>query len=154
MASLKSDKTFDEASQTAERFMSLIPVDCIIAGSLRRKSPVVGDIDVVSVGCFPQYVDGAEFISGGDTLRTYLFEDTQINVMVADPEHLGATLLYATGLGKWAMLIRLKAKRKGYKLNRYGLFNRETGDLIASKTEADIFTALGKRFVIPQDRSR
>jgi DNA polymerase (family 10) len=152
MASLKSDKTFDEAYSTAKRFMSLLPVDSIIAGSLRRKEPIVGDIDIVSVGLFSKYVEGATFISGGDTLRTYLFEDTQVNVMIAKPEYLGATLLYATGSGKWGLILRAKAKRKGYKLNRYGLFVRDTGELVASHTEAEIFNALDKSFVYAESR--
>ena len=153
MPSLKSDKTFEEASSTAGRFIRNLPVESIIAGSLRRKKRIVGDIDIVSVGCFPRDVEGAEFISGGDILRTYLFEGTQINVMVAEQEYLGATLLYATGSGRWALLIRMKAKRKGWKLNRYGLFDRETNHLIASRTESDIFDALGKTFVPPEERS-
>ena len=152
MASLKSDKSFDEASSTAERFMSILPVESVIAGSIRRKKPIVGDIDIVSVGLFPKKIDSAEFISGGDTLRTYLFEDTQINVMISNPGYYGATLLYATGSGEWGRLLRCKAKYMGYKLSRYGLFDRETGELIASKTEKDIFDSLEKDFVNPEDR--
>ena len=153
MPSLKSDKLFEDAYSTAKKFMKLLPVESIIAGSLRRKEPIVGDIDIVSVGCFPQNVDGAKFISGRDILRTYLFEDTQINVMIAKPEYLGATLLYATGSGKWGFLLRLRAKRKGFKLNRYGLFDRKTNYLIASKTERDIFRELGNDFVPPGERA-
>ena len=153
MPSLKSDKTFDAASQTAKRFMKLLPVKSIVAGSLRRRNDVVGDIDIVSVGCFPLPVEGAEFVSGGDTLRTYLFEDTQINVMIAEPEYLGATLLYATGSGMWAVRLRVKAKKKGFKLNRYGLFERDTGKLVCSGTEQEIFSALGKNFVQPERRA-
>ena len=154
MGSLKSDKTFDEASATAQRFMRLLPVESIVAGSLRRKAEVVGDVDIVSIGCFPMRVEGATFISGRNILRTYMFEDTQINVMIAAPDYLGATLLYATGSGKWGFLLRLKAKRKGFKLNRYGLFKRDTDQLIASTTEQDIFDALEKRFVPPENRVR
>jgi len=152
MPSLKSDSTFDKASATAERFIKLLPVEGMIAGSLRRKSPVVGDIDIVSVGCFPKMLDGVEFISGGDTMRTYLFEGTQINVMISKPEYLGATLLYATGSGGWGTMVRVKAKRKGFKLNRYGLWDVKTNNLVAAKTEMDIFKALDKRFVEPESR--
>ena len=152
MASLKSDKNLGPAVETAARFIDLIPVRCIVAGSIRRRKPVVGDIDIVSAGCFPRHVDGAEFISGQDTLRTYLFEDTQINVMIAQPEYFGATLLYATGSGKWGWLLRARAKKKGYKLNRYGLWDRDSGILVASRTEREIFNALGKNFVSPECR--
>ena len=152
MPSLKSDQPLAQAREIAERFIALLPVECQIAGSIRREKPEVGDIDVVSVGVFPAEVSGAEFISGKDVMRTYLFEDTQVNVMVAQPGAVGAMLLYATGSGGFGAMLRVKAKRKGFKLNRYGLFNRETGALVAAESEQAIFTALGKRYYPPTER--
>ncbi len=152
MPSMKADQPLQAAQEIAERFMALVPVECQIAGSIRREKPEVGDIDVVSEGSFPREVEGAEFVSGKDVMRTYRFEGTQINVMIAQPGAVGAMLLYATGSGGFGAMLRVKAKRKGMKLNRYGLFDRETGRLIAAESEEAIFTAMDKRFYQPTER--
>ena len=152
MPSYKEDQPLADARDIAERFIALLPVKCRIAGSIRREKEQVGDIDLVSIGTFPREVPGAEFVSGKDVLRTYLFEGTQVNVMIAQPGAVGAMLLYATGSGGFGAMLRVKAKRRGFKLNRYGLFERDTGALVAAKTERDIFTALDKRFYHPTER--
>ena len=45
-------------------FQQLLPVESHIAGSIRRCSEEVGDIDIVAVGTFPKLLDGAEYKSG------------------------------------------------------------------------------------------
>ncbi len=152
MPSLKSKQPLAKASEIADRFIALVPAECHIAGSIRRGKAEVGDIDIVSVGSFTPSVPGAEFISGKEVLRTYLFEGTQVNVMIAQPGAVGAMLLYATGSGGFGTMLRVKAKKAGFKLNRYGLFDRETGKLIAAESEQEIFTALGKRYYHPTER--
>jgi DNA polymerase (family 10) len=61
-------------------------------------------------------------------------------------------VLYATGSGGFGAMLRVKAKRRGFKLNRYGLFDRDSGKLVAAATERAIFTALDKRFYHPTER--
>ena len=41
----------------------------------------------------------------------------------------------------------LSSIKKGYKLSEYGLFNRKTGELVAAKTEKEIFKKLGVPYV-------
>jgi DNA polymerase (family 10) len=151
--SYKQPMTISDAVVLAEEFADLIPVDVIVAGSIRREEPIVGDIDVVSVGCFPLEVEGAELMSGGDRMRTYIYKGAQVNVMVSDEGAVGAMLLYATGSGKFGMSIRAQAKAKGFKLNRYGLHDRETDELVACGTEEEIFDAIGMPFFSPVERS-
>ena len=80
--------------------------------------------------------------------------DVQVNLMRADPGELGGTLLYATGPGGWNAMMRVKAKRRGLKLNRYGLFEVESGEKVAGKTEKSIFKAMGKAFKAPWERGK
>jgi DNA polymerase (family 10) len=154
MPSYKKAMTARRAFLLAKQFIHELPVDAIIAGSLRRGEDEVGDIDIVSIGTFPTEVEGAEFVSGKNVMRTYLFHGVQINVMIAHPDAVGAMLLYATGSGSFGAMLRVKAKRKGFKLNRYGLFDRETDELVAADSEAAIFEALDKRYYEPHERVR
>uniref|UniRef100_A0A7V5XH00 DNA polymerase beta thumb domain-containing protein n=1 Tax=Thermodesulfobacterium geofontis TaxID=1295609 RepID=A0A7V5XH00_9BACT len=54
--------------------------------------------------------------------------------------------LYLIGSGKFNVWLRGIAKRKNFLLNQYGLFNRDTGELIITK-EKEIFEILGVRFI-------
>jgi len=144
----------------------------ILAGSMRRhlsrgrRFPTVGDLDFVLVAPsfqgLRQSVPGLKTVSGGDRMRTYRFTspvygktwDMQVNVMRADPEELGATLMYATGPGGWNALMRTKAKRMGLKLNRYGLFETRTGHKVAGETEKGIFDEMGKAWKYPWERGK
>ena len=83
--------------------------------------------------------------------RTY---DVQVNLMRADPDELGASLLYATGPGGWNAMMRVKAKRIGLKLNRYGLFETRTGHKVAGSTEKSIFDEMGKAYKKPRERGK
>ena len=153
VASLKKKQSREHAEPLALEFMTRVPTETILAGSLRRGAVEVGDIDLVAVGLFPKEIEGATFISGGDVMRTYLYKGTQVNVMIAKPDAVGAMLLYATGSGGFGSMLRVKAARRNQKLNRYGLFDRDTGELIAATSEEEIFAAMGKRFYPPGERS-
>ncbi|KAJ7735899.1 hypothetical protein B0H16DRAFT_124593 [Mycena metata] len=78
----------------------------------------------------------------------------------------GAALLYYTGDDIFNRSMRLKANRLGYSLNQKGLFagvvrdprNRtvktNTGNIVASETEEEIFRMLGVPFQLPHQRVR
>jgi DNA polymerase (family 10) len=48
--------------------------------------------------------------------------------------------------------VRQVAKRKKFKLNEYGLFDRDTDVKVAGDTEESIFEALGWKFKEPTER--
>ena len=80
--------------------------------------------------------------------------EMQVNLMRADPAEMGATLMYATGPGGWNAMMRTKAKRMGMKLNRYGLWDVETGKHIAGRTEQSIYDAMDKTYKDPWERGK
>ena len=59
--------------------------------------------------------------------------------------------LFLTGSQKFNIIVRGEAKRQGYKLNQYGLWQGD--ERIAGKSEEQIFDALGLKYVRPIDRS-
>jgi hypothetical protein len=80
--------------------------------------------------------------------------EMQVNLMRADPAEMGATLMYATGPGGWNAMMRTKARRMGMKLNRYGLWDVETGKHIAGRTEQSIYDAMDKTYKDPWERGK
>ena len=57
-----------------------------------------------------------------------------------------------TGPAKYNILMRMIAKKKGFRLNEYGLYDRESGDYVAGDTERSIFEALGMEYKAPTER--
>lgn len=73
----------------------------------------------------------------------------RIDIVVVPFDELGSSLLQWTGNDLFNRRLRYLAKTKGMKLNQHGLFEIEpdgSSRNIASKTEMDIFIALGKIF--------
>ena len=129
-----------------------------IAGSIRQGKEMVGDVDVVVI---PK-IHPAEFLEKCKTIIEYeyggqkkifgMFMGRPINIFVTNEESYGACMYQMTGPMKYNLRMRMCAKRKGFKLNEYGLYNRESGAYVAGKTENDIFTAMGLTYRTPEQR--
>lgn len=134
---------------------SFLPEKTQVAGSLRRDEPKVKDIDLVTVLPMDELrkrlaEKGLKPLSSGQSNLTVKYQGQQVNVYHADPDHFGATLMYASGPRGANIHNRALAKAKGWRLNQYGLFD-ESGKLIASD-EHGIYQALGKTWRKPQHR--
>ena len=76
-----------------------------------------------------------------------------VDLYATTPEERGAMMLFATGSKEFNIQMRSAAKKKGLKLNQYGLFCQKTGRKVCSaRTEKDIFGWLGMEFVPPNKR--
>jgi DNA polymerase (family 10) len=73
----------------------------------------------------------------------------QVDLRVIDPAVWGAAMIYFTGSKAHNVRIREMAVRKGLKLSEYGLFEAESGTLIASETEDVVYERLGLPFIPP-----
>ena len=66
---------------------------------------------------------------------------------------MGAMILFATGSGDFNIRMRSIAKHKGWKLNRYGLYDRITEEVILeSPNEKDFFDKIGAGWIEPKNR--
>jgi len=127
-----------------------------IVGSIRRKEKNPVDIDIVLIPKNRERLEDflkkkGKFIQGGEKKSRWRIEGVNVELYYTTTESFGATLLaysskFGAGIG-----LRLVAKRKGYKLNQYGLFDRR-GKQIAGKTETEIYHALGREWKIPENR--
>jgi DNA polymerase (family X) len=94
--------------------------------------------------------DTAEVIARGEaktSIRTT--RGLQVDLRVVPLDSWGAALQYFTGSQAHNVRVREIAVRKKLKLSEYGLFDTETGALIVSRTEEDVYARLGLAWVPP-----
>jgi DNA polymerase (family 10) len=140
-------------------------IDAIaIAGSLRRYRETIGDIDllVASVAAGPvmdaliRAPSVERVLAHGETKTSVIVaRGLQIDLRVVPPDSWGAALLYFTGSKEHNVRLRGHALKKKLLLNEYGLYRvgaEARGQEIASRTEEEIYTALGMEPIPPELR--
>src|SRR3954447_12577347 len=131
---------------------------CEFAGSLRRSKETIGDVDILAtaedsgplMAAFAGLPLVAEVIAQGEkktSIRTV--KGLQVDLRVVPPESWGAALQYFTGAKAHNVRTREIAVRAGLKLSEYGLFEVESGDLVVSATEEEVYERLGLPWVPP-----
>lgn len=94
-----------------------------------------------------------QVVSQGTTRSTIVIGPTfQIDLRVVEPDSFGAALQYLTGSVDHNVKLRTLAIKQGYKLNEYGLYNRDTDQKVAGRTEEEIYAALGLPWIEPELR--
>ena len=130
------------------------------AGSLRRRKPTVGDIDILAASDEPErVVDSfvhlplvAEVQAMGDTKATVILENgLQIDLRVLPESHYGSLLQYFTGSKEHNVQLRELALKQGLSLSEYG-FTRPDGTIIACPEEEEVYRTLGLAWVPPELR--
>ncbi len=126
-----------------------------IAGSIRRKEKNPVDIDIIlipknRIKLEELMKQKGRFIQGGEKKSRWRIEGVNLELYYTTEEEWGAMLLaYSSRFGA-SIGLRVIAKRKGMKLNQYGLF--KDGKRIAGKTEKEIYHALGREWKSPEKR--
>lgn len=161
--------TLAAAQKTAEKVRRAIlqiktVSDAVVAGSIRRKKETIGDIDIICITTAANQKKTAKAISqlpliqkiiaAGNTKLSFIITDheLQVDVRIVNEEEAGAALLYFTGSKEHNIQLRTLARNKGWKINEYGVFDETTGKCLAGKTEEEIYSLLGYRFIQPEDR--
>jgi DNA polymerase/3'-5' exonuclease PolX len=73
-----------------------------------------------------------------------------VDVVFTDDEHYPAALMHYTGSKLFNIHMTMHCAKLGIKLNEYGLW--KNGKRIPSKSEADMFAAVGMKHVLPTQR--
>ncbi|OIK03801.1 DNA polymerase/3'-5' exonuclease PolX [Streptomyces monashensis] len=131
---------------------------CAYAGSLRRMRETVGDLDVLVaakrsepfMAALCDVPATAEVIARGTkktSVRTA--KGLQVDLRVVPPESWGAALQYFTGSKAHNIRTRTIAVHQGLKLSEYGLFDAESGESLASRTEEEVYARLGLPWIPP-----
>ena len=133
------------------------------AGSLRRRKETIGDIDILTASTSPKVViktftnlDEVReiLVKGGTKSSIRLNDGTQVDLRVVKPNSFGAALVYFTGSKSHNIKIRDLAKRKGLKVNEYGVFKvgGNKRESLIGKTEEEIYESLGLSWIPPELR--
>jgi DNA polymerase (family 10) len=132
-----------------------------VGGSLRRGKDTVGDIDIL-VGddnplevmeVFASYPLVQAILMKGPTKSSVVLKSgIQVDIRVVETRSWGAALVYFTGSKDHNVAIRSIGVQLGLKLNEYGVFERDSGKMIAGATEEDVYRALGLRWIPPEIR--
>ena len=131
-------------------------------GSLRRFSETIGDVDIIAVNSGDPDIVMERFTGmpivrevvayGGRKSAIISSSGLQIDLRVVEPAQFGAASLYFTGSKAHNIVLRQMAIDRGWTLNEYALSDAETGEIIASRTEEDIYDALGLVWMPPTIR--
>ncbi len=133
--------------------------EVVVAGSYRRRSETVGDLDLLVtakqpaevIRRFTAYPEVKEITAAGETRASVVLAcGLQVDLRVVPPESFGAALHYFTGSKAHNIAIRRRAQARGLKLNEYGVFRGERR--VAGETEASVFAAVGLPYIPPELR--
>jgi DNA polymerase (family X) len=132
------------------------------AGSLRRGRETVGDLDILVTG--PACCDDLErekliehiiklpglmeIIARGENKVSFrLRGGMQVDVRFLPPESFGAAMQYFTGSKGHNVALRQRALKMGYTLNEYSLAKLDDQQVVAGKSEEEIYAALKLDYV-------
>jgi DNA polymerase (family 10) len=131
------------------------------AGSLRRLSETIGDIDILTTAKDPDALIAAftslggvtAVLGSGTTKASVVIDDSiQVDLRVVGDDDWGAALMYFTGSKGHNIELRRRALDRGWTLNEYSLSSVEDGSVVASKTEEDIYASLDLPWIPPELR--
>ncbi len=131
------------------------------AGSLRRLSETIGDVDILVGSDDPEAII-ARFLElpgitatlgAGGTKASIVIDDViQVDLRVVPEGNFGAAWLYFTGSKGHNIELRQRSLDRGLTLNEYALSSVESGDVVASVTEGEIYAALSLPWITPEIR--
>ncbi len=126
-----------------------------IAGSIRRKEKEPVDIDIVLIPKDKNKIEEimgkkGKLLQGGEKKARFRIEGVNVELYYTNEEEWGATLLAYSSEAGAGIGLRVVARKKGFKLNQYGLFRN--GKKIAGRTEKEIYSALGRPYKKPENR--
>jgi DNA polymerase (family 10) len=157
-----------QAEKIAEHLKDYPGVEkAVPAGSLRRGRDTVGDLDILVTGPACCSDDDREkliehiiklpglmeIIARGENKVSFrLRGGMQVDVRFLPPESFGAAMQYFTGSKGHNVALRQRALKMGYTLNEYSLARLDDQQVVAGKSEEEIYAALKLDYIPPEMR--
>ena len=160
----KGEFLFSDVYQAAESIRDKLttivkPQFVEVCGSIRRKKEIAKDIDILAGGedherissYFVSMPGVSEVLLKGDTKTSCrLHSGVEVDLRVVSESGFPFALMYFTGSKEHNVRLRGIAKKKGWKLSEYGLFEEEKP--IPLQNEEEIYRALGLAYIPPELR--
>lgn len=132
-------------------------------GSLRRRAPTIGDVDLLAVcdddhaesivSYFVKYPHTVTIEGEGTSKGAIMVSGSRrVDLRVISPEQYGAMIQYFTGNKAHNIKLRELALKKNLSLNEFGIKNTKTDELEKFKTEEAFYKKLGLDWIPPEMR--
>jgi DNA polymerase/3'-5' exonuclease PolX len=137
-----------------------------IAGSLKRGSPTIGDVEIV---CLPKPFDATPLFRSGFALVVEQWEKVKgelpcrytqrilpcgmkLDLFMPDPNGFGLQVAIRTGSADWCKQVLAPAwVRAGFR-SEGGVLRHASGAVVPTPNERVLFDLIGLRWTEPQDR--
>jgi DNA polymerase (family X) len=132
-----------------------------IAGSARRMTETVKDLDVIATATDPLALARAaadlELVEASQSpraagVRLRLHTGLQVDVRIVAPDQFGNLLQHLTGSKQHNMALRDAAVRKGLHVSEYGVLDDNTETTHRCATEGEVYGLLGLEYIEPELR--
>ena len=131
------------------------------AGSLRRLTDSVKDVDVIATATDPAALIRAlidlplvESVggSGDKSARVTLHTGLKVDLKVVEPDQFGNVLQHLTGSKAHNVQLREMMVRRGLHISEYGILDDATGETTRCATEEEVYARLGLAYIPPELR--
>jgi DNA polymerase (family 10) len=132
-----------------------------LAGSARRMTDTVKDLDVIATAVDPlalaQAAAALDLVESAGTpsesgVRLQTHTATRVELRIVAPDQFGNLLQHLTGSKQHNMALRELAVRKGLHVSEYGVLDDSTGETHRCATEEEVYALLGMRYIEPELR--
>ncbi len=132
-----------------------------IAGSARRMTETVKDLDVIATAADPLALARAaadlELVEASQSpraagVRLRLHTGLQVDLRIVAPDQFGNLLQHLTGSKQHNMALRDAAVRKRLHVSEYGVLDANTATTHRCSTEASVYRLLGLEYIEPELR--
>ncbi len=145
-------------------------IQCEVAGSLRRKKEIIGDIDILVsakkthaekiIEAFASHPAVDRILAKGDTKSSVILKSSiNCDLRVVDEKEFPFALNYFTGSKEHNIEMRSRAKKFDWSLNEYGFSELSSDEkrgkakrIVPCRTEVDIYKVLGMEYIPPELR--
>jgi DNA polymerase (family X) len=131
------------------------------AGSLRRWSPTIGDIDIMATStdaprAMQAFIDlplVRQVLGHGPTKSSIVTDNgLQVDLRIVEEESFGSLVQHFTGSRDHNIELREYALARGMSLNEYAITSTASGDVRRFTDERDFYAALGLQYIPPELR--
>jgi len=132
-----------------------------IAGSLRRRKELIGDIDILVSSDRPEDVIQGflrlprvnEVLATGSTKASVRLDlGMQADLRVVEPHSFYCALQYFTGSKEHNTKLRSISQKMGFKLNEYGIYEEDSEKVFYPDSETELYDYLKMQYIIPELR--